>query len=367
MKKAALVITQAEMGGAQKNLLLLVSSLKGKYDFTVYSSGGGKLVDALKVEGIKHVEVPSLVREINPKADYKAYRFLKREFKQEKYDIVHCHSSKAGILGRIAAWTTGVDNIIYTAHGFVFNEPMSAVKKAIYVAAEWFCARISHYLICVSPLDLSCTKRYHINSKKNRVYIPNGIDFTKELTHKSTIRKELNIPEKLFLYGSVANFYETKGHRYLIDAYKKLSLEKDDIGLILVGDGRLRGEMEELSKTLDHVYFTGYREDAESIIQAMDIFVLSSVKEGFPFVLLEAISKKIPIITTKVGAVPEILEHGKDGVIVPVKDEDALKVAMSDAYENREKYIKMATDAYKYCSREYSLKNMVDKTSKIYD
>lgn len=365
MKKLAYVITQAELGGAQKNIILLCKRLKTSYDITVYSAPGGGLIDELSQIGVRHVSVPDMVREISLPNDFKAYSFLVKEFKVNKYDIVHSHSSKAGILARQAAKSAGIKNIIFTAHGFVFNEPMSSLKKKVYTFLEKFEGTNSHWIICVDANDIKIAEKNGIKAKKGIVYVPNGIEFTEQdASYVKVINKSENRP---FVFGLVANFYETKGHRYLIEAFNRLTAQ-DNINakLVLIGDGSTKDEMEILAGNNSNIEFMGYRKNGMELMRDFDCFVMSSVKEGFPFVILEAIKNKLPIISTDVGAVREILEDGELGMIVKPFDAEELVKAMKYVYNNREEAESKASTAFAKCSTKYSIDTMVNLTEKLY-
>ncbi|MBU5590812.1 glycosyltransferase family 4 protein [Clostridium sp. MSJ-4] len=361
MRKLAYVITQSEMGGAQKNILLLCEGLKSYYDITVYSASGGKMIDSLKSIGVKHKVVPHMVREISPAQDYKAYRYLVEEFKKEGFHIVHCHSSKAGVIGREAARSAMVPNIVYTAHGFVFNEPMNNIKKFIYKKAEEREARFSDNIICVDPKDVLIAKELGIVPKRKLTYIPNGIDFN------NTPKKHKISRDEIFRFGLVANFYETKGHRYLIGAFKELLKSYPNCELILIGDGILKDEMTSLAEGEQRIKFLGFKENAEDLMNTFHCFSLSSVKEGFPFVILEAIKQRIPIISTDVGAIKDILKEDKYGLIIEKASISQMKNAMEYVINNYEEAVEKAENAYKYCKEIYSLERMIELTKEIYE
>lgn len=361
MKKLAYVITQSEMGGAQKNILLLCEGLKTYYDITVYSASGGNMIDILREMDIKHKVIPNMVREISPLNDYKAYKYLKKEFLKEKFDIVHCHSSKAGVLAREAAKKARVNNITYTAHGFVFNEPMSKLKQTIYKIAERREARFSDNIICVDPKDIIIAKDLGIIPKKELVYIPNGIDFE---DGNSKMRLQEN---DTFKFGLVANFYETKGHRYLIPAFKEILKNYPKCELILIGEGILKEEMVSLSEGEVKIKFLGYKKNGEELIKDLNCFTLSSVKEGFPFVILEAIKQKVPIISTDVGAIRDILKDDKYGLIIEKASIEEMKKAMEYVINNYKEAINKSNMAYDYCKEVYSLENMINLTKNIYE
>lgn len=360
-----MVITQSQMGGAQKNILLLAQQLRHKYDITVYSAPGGDLINELEKLGVRHISVDSLVREINPSKDIECYKYLVKEFEINNYDIVHCHSSKAGLLGRIAAKKAKVNKIIYTAHGFIFNEPMNYIMKMIYIFVEWLGAKKCDYIICVSSFDVEIAKSKRIIPRKKVVYIPNGISF--EYDNVNIIDEgNSTSPNGFFTFGLVANFYETKGHRYLINAFNEIINKGYKARLVLIGEGMLMDEMKKLAEANPNIDFQGYISNADKIISTFDCFILSSVKEGFPFVLLEAACRKVPIISTDVGDVKEILNHGKGGIIISPANLDELEESMIYAINNRKSLIKMANQEFRYVSENYSLFKMCLMTERIY-
>lgn len=362
MKKIAYVITQAEMGGAQKSIILLCKDLKNQYDITVYSAPEGGMIEELKQLGITHIPVQDMVREIDLVKDYKAYRFLLKEFVDKSFDIVHCHSSKAGIIAREAAERANIKNIVYTAHGFVFNEPMNKYKKALYTFLEKYEAKKSNTVICVDPNDVTIAKHLGMKCKDQITYIPNGIDFADSGSNSSIFKSQK------FTFGLVANFYENKGHRYLIEAFNELMNTGDyNAELVLVGSGELEEEMKQLSNGNSHIKFLGFRKDAQELMKSFDCFVMSSVKEGFPFVILEAIKNKVPIISTDVGAVRQILNNGELGYIVKPFNHNDLLDAMIYVLNNKEEARDKSIKAYEYCSTNYSIENMIEHTKKVYE
>lgn len=264
MSKIAYVVTQSELGGAQRNILLLAKSLSGRHDITVYAAPGGLLLDELRKAGIKAVEVPSMQREISLKDDLETYRFLLEAFRENRYEIIHSHSSKAGLLARMAGKKAGARINVYTAHGFVFNEPMSKLKKKLYIEIEKYGARKGTDLITVSERDQKAAKKLGISSGGETRYIPNGIDFPEKETllaqkekNREKFRQVLGIGNGEVVFGAIANFYETKGHRYLIAAFNRLRMENPELELklVLIGQGSLQKTMEKLAGP--GVIFTG--------------------------------------------------------------------------------------------------------------
>jgi len=374
LKKLAYVVTQSELGGAQKNILLLSKGLSDKFDITVYCGPGGLLPEELRKAKISAIEVPSLKREVSLADDLKTYSFLVREFREKGYYIVHSHSSKAGLLARLAASKAGVPKNIYTAHGFVFNEPMGRISKALYRMIEKYAASISTDLIVVSSRDLETSVSLGIRSGSQTAFIPNGIDFSHPDYREDSaaifgIRQSLGLQDDDYVFGSIANFYETKGHRYLVQAFDMIrnKSNSEKLKLVLVGQGRLKDEITSLSG--DGVIFTGYVENAEKLMEAFDCLILSSVKEGFPFVILEAVRHRLPIVATDVGDIRRVLAEGDSGsyrIIEPGSSEE-LAEAMEWMLQNTKTARIAANRTYDLISERYSLQRMLDETMKVYE
>lgn len=375
MSKIAYVVTQSELGGAQRNILLLAKSLSGRHDITVYAAPGGLLLDELRKAGVKVVEVPSMQREISLKDDLETYRFLLNEFRENRYEVIHSHSSKAGLLARMAGKKAGARINVYTAHGFVFNEPMSKVKKRLYIAIEKYGAKKGTDLITVSERDQKVARKLGIASGGATRYIPNGIDFPEKdiilkdkEKNRERFRQVLGIGKGDIVFGSIANFYETKGHRYLIAAFNRLRKENPQLKLklVLIGQGALQKPMEELAGP--DVIFTGYVQDAELLMDSFDCLVLSSVKEGFPFVILEGVKHMVPLIATDVGDVGKVLRQGdlESYILVNPRDAKALHSAMETFMKNREAMERAAGHSFELLGEAYSLERMVEETERVY-
>jgi glycosyltransferase involved in cell wall biosynthesis len=369
-KKVAQLVTLSEMGGAQKHVLLLSRELKKKgYDVTVFTSAGGKLIENIKESGMEVVLVPDMVREINPAKDMKAMMFLCRAFKEGGYDIVHCHSSKAGILGRIAARLAGVKRIIYTAHGFVFNEPMSVLKMYIYVNIERIGAAFGNKVIAVSRKDCDTAIENRITRRDKLVYVPNAIPEIsgQQLRDVSEVKKELNIEENEFVLGTISNFYETKGHVYLIEAVKKLYDEGYRFKTIFAGQGPKLEAMMELARDYRDIVFLGYREDNYDVMNTFDLFVLPSIKEGMPYVVLEAMSMGKPVLCTKVGALTDMITDGVNGYIVEPQESGLLYEKLKWIMNNMDRLKGVGNAGKAYVNENFSMSKFTESIINIYE
>jgi glycosyltransferase involved in cell wall biosynthesis len=368
--KVAQVVTLSEMGGAQKHVLLLSTELKSRgYDVTIFTSAGGKLIEKARENGISVVLVPDMVREISPVSDIKAVRNLYRLFKEGGFDIVHSHSSKAGILARIAAKLAGTKRIIYTAHGFVFNEPMSSIKRAIYIYIERIGAMLGDKVISVSKKDLDSALENRLVSGEKLVYIPNAIpEISKEsLRDAAEVKKELGIPEGEFVIGTISNFYETKGHIYLIEAVKRLHAEGHSFRTVFAGQGPKMQEMMDISGGDKGIMFLGYREDNYDIMNTLDLFVLPSIKEGMPYVVLEAMSLGKPVLCTKVGALTDMIEDGVNGFIVEPQDSGLIYEKLKWILGNRDSLQPVGAAGEKYVKDNFSMSKFTESVISVYE
>lgn len=368
--KVAQVVTLSEMGGAQKHVLLLSTELKNKgYDVTIFTSAGGKLIEKAKENGIAVVLVPDMVRDINPSKDIKAVKNLYRLFRDGGFDIVHSHSSKAGILARIAAKLAGTRKIIYTAHGFVFNEPMSSIKKNVYIYIERIGAMLGDKVIAVSKKDCDSAIENRLVERDKLTFIPNAIpEISRDsLRAAAEVRKELDISGEEFVIGTISNFYETKGHIYLIEAVKRLYGEGFRFKTVFAGAGPKMDEMIELSKDNSDIKFLGYREDNYDIMNILDLFVLPSIKEGMPYVILEAMSLGKPVLCTKVGALTDMIADGVNGYIVEPQDSSLIYDKLKWILENRGKLDEVGRAGEKYVSDNFSMAKFTESVISIYE
>ena len=336
MKKQTIlfIITQSEWGGAQKYVYDIATRLpKDRYIpfVAMGKSDSYELRNKLTAKKIKTFTAPHLGREIHPLNDIRSIFELTRIIKRLKPNIVHLNSSKVSIVGSIASWLTHVPITIYTVHGWVFNEPNSWWKNAIYRFLETATAFMKTTVICVSENDRRIAMEKHIVKNKKLVTIYNGINEKELEFYEQGVARELlsqktgiAFPSDKILVGTVANLYKTKGIEYLIKAAAHLP----QMLFIVIGEGPERINLEkemEKNKVYERFFLPGAIKNAYQYLKAFDIFTLPSVKEGFPFIILEALAAKIPIIATRVGGMPEVLPEKN---LIVKENADALKKAL---------------------------------------
>jgi len=332
MQKILYIVTQSEWGGAQRYIFDLATNIQKGQEYTAHvaAGGNGQLFTLLEQKNIAVTRLKYLTRPISPMADIRAYFELKRLLAHINPDIVHLNSSKAGFLGSLAGSRVGAKKIIYTAHGFVFNEPLPGFQKRLYKEIELASSKRMHKIIAVSEFDRETGIKAGMKQEK-LVTIHNGIDANIQFLGQETARSFLatKIPNyqtaKTPLVGCVANFYATKGLDVLIKAMAKI-----DATLIIIGNGSLRSKFEKLIKQLNlknKVFMPGGTEtfsEAAPYLKAFDLFVLPSRKEGLPYTLLEAMAARVPVVATAVGGVPEIITDRQNGYLVNPDNADDL-------------------------------------------
>ena len=336
--KVVFLVTQSEMGGAQRYVFEIARLLdKNLFEITVAAGeGDGGLFKKLAGIGIKTVALKKMKRAPWPWQISSAVWEIREILKTEKPGVLFLCSTTAGFLGALA--NLGLrkrTTVIYRIGGWAFRDPRACWKNWLILALEKFTARLKDLIIVNSEIDRQLALKYKIVPEKRLIKIYNGIDADSlNFLSRDEARSMLHLQHfnEGKIVGTVANFYKTKGLEYLIGAFNKLPAQ--NLKLVIIGDGRERSKLENLIKKYelnDRVILTGRIPDAYQYLKAFDVFVLPSLKEGFPWIILEAIAAKIPLVTTNVGALPEILDKN---FLVKPKDIDGLAKKISRMLES---------------------------------
>jgi glycosyltransferase involved in cell wall biosynthesis len=302
-KKILFVITKSNWGGAQRYVYDLATTLpKDQFDVRVAFGISGLLSEKLQEAGITTHKIFSLRRDVSFGADIKTFFELVRLFREQKPDIVHLNSSKAGGVGALAARLAGVENIIFTVHGWPFLENRSIIAKIFIWIASWFTVLLCHKVICISDYDLRIAKRMpFVGDKVVRIY--NGIS----PMSFGTGEKIRNVfPSGAKITGTIGELTKNKNQMVLIEQAKNNS----DMYVAIVGEGEDRPQLEAAIKKYGlagRVKLFGFI-PANEVLRSFDVFALPSLKEGLPYVLLEAKAADLPIVANRVGGVGEILD-----------------------------------------------------------
>lgn len=392
MGKILYLITQSDFGGAQRYVYDLATNLSqnslfqgDKFDIIV--AGGesasdqrdkqghnSELAQKLHEKDIRYIYLSHLKRVISPWHDLLAFWQIVKLIKTEKPNIVHLNSSKISILGSLAAQLIRIKfasnshliRIIYTVHGWVFQEELPWWKRTFYRVLEKWTARFKTHIICLSEFDKQTAVKQRVVPANKISVIYNGIKPI-DFLPRDEARKRLGIPDNTILIGAIANLYKTKGLKYLIQAISQLSGVRCQVSI--VGEGPEHAQLENLiqqNKLTDTVILTGNIPNAAQLLPAFDIYVCSSIKEGLPYTILEAMQSGLPIVSTRVGAIPEVIADGENSLLIETKNsaQIAEKIKYLIAHPNIAK--RLGEEARKDVLEKFGLERMIKKTKEVY-
>lgn len=379
------IITKLELGGAQQNTLFTVAHLtRSIYEPVLISGTEGLLVeDAVKLKDVKVYLIPELVRQIRPLKDVMVLLKLKRILKQLKLDagakipggssaiIVHTHSSKAGILGRWAARLAGIRLIIHSIHGFSFNDFQPSLMKAFYIFLERVTSIITTKFIAVSKSNIGKGISERIFTRDQVILIRSGIDVRKYQQvrlDRVKKRKELGINAGIPLVAMIACFKPQKSPLDFVRIAKIVSNENSEARFLLIGDGVLRSKIEELIEKLeieDKILLLGWRRDIPEIMSCIDILVHTSLWEGLPRVLPQAMASGIPVVATEVDGAPEAIQNGVNGFLLPPRDINGMAEKIIYLIKHPEKTSEMGEKG-KRLVEEFDIWKMVEQQEELY-
>jgi len=377
--KVAHIITKLELGGAQRNTLYTAENLNRDLFSVILISGEGGILDdeARELKNIKLYFVKELIREINPLSDFFALIKLIKILKKEKPDIVHTHSSKAGILARWAAKFTDVPIIIHTFHGFGFNDYQKPLVKNFFILLEKITAKITDKLICVSNENIKTALKNRIGTQDKYILIRSGIKIFNYRDIKIDIRQkklELGLKENSKIITTIGPFKPQKNLLDFIEMAKIVTFSPSHLltfspYFLIIGDGQQRKELETKIKNLrlnDKVYLLGWRKDIPEILAITDVFVMTSLWEGLPRAVVEAMVSGKPVVAYSVDGIKDIIVDGKNGFLAEPKDIKTLseKVVKILSDENLAK--KIGENARSTIDETFDIDFMVKQQEKLY-
>lgn len=373
--KIAHIITQLELGGAQENTLYTITHLDPQaYDCYLLSGPGGILDDSASQRlGKKVYFIPSLIRSINPWKDAMALLAIYRICRQEKFDLVHTHSSKAGILGRWAAKMAGIKKIIHTYHGFGFNDFQKPWTKFLFIWIERLTAYISDVLVVVSSENTKKALAAKIGRPSQYVVIHSGIkieNYQGSNIDRARAKEKIGLPAAAPVIGMVACFKQQKAPLDFVHIANAVKTEIPQAQFVMIGDGELRPAIEDLVKRLslnDTVRLLGWRDDIPVMFKLMDVCVLTSLWEGLPRVILEAFVSGVPVIATPADGTREVVKHGLTGYLAGFHDVQAFAAQIIDCLKNPEKNKQVIANAGKLVSGSFNIDIMVQDIAKLYE
>jgi glycosyltransferase involved in cell wall biosynthesis/ribosomal protein S18 acetylase RimI-like enzyme len=307
------------------------------YDVTAISAPGPWSAD-LASEGIRHLPWRSVTRAWDPAADARAFAELLGLFRRERFDIVHTHNPKPGLLGRLAARAVGVPCVVNTVHGLYATPEDAARRRLPVLGLERLGAAASDLELYQSGEDLAWARRIGVVPPSRSLLLGNGIDLARFDAERdadgrrAAMRRELGIPEEAVVVATVGRLVVEKGYRELFAAAGEVRRTRPDVRFVVVGDiDRDKADAigdDEIEHARGDVIFAGWREDVSEVLAAADVFVLPSWREGMPRSAIEAAAMGRPLVLTDVRGCREVARDGVDGRLVPVRDPERLAAAI---------------------------------------
>lgn len=375
MKKILFVITKSNWGGAQRYVFDLASGLSPESFDVAVAMGGtgeastppGKLHEKLLGAGVRTLFIPSFTRDISFVKEFRAFFELVRMFRSEKPHVVHLNSSKAGALGALAARLSGVPRVIFTSHGLAWDEDRNIIAKTLVYLTTRITFLLCHVVITISQDNYERAQKGFFTKKKIQL-VHNGLAPITFLSMQDA-RGVLGAPAEGVVIGTIAELTWNKGLHTLVRAVGTLKEKGLLFSVYIIGEGEERGFLETLiaeEKLTEHVHFTGFVSDAFTLMKAFDIFTLPSIKEGLPYVLLEAGQAGRASVATRISGSADIIEETVSGFLVPPKDEHALAEALSKLIQDAVLREQLGSHLESRVRGEFSLQHMVEKTLALY-
>jgi glycosyltransferase involved in cell wall biosynthesis len=378
--KAVHIITRMILGGAQENTLYTVEGLGRLGWDTLLVTGPaigpeGELIERARRNGVRVEIVEEMRRAINPLRDWASYRALKRILRRENAEVVHTHSSKAGILGRLAARSVGAKAIVHTIHGLPFHPYQNAAVNRLYVTLERWTAGMSDSIItvCDAMADKAAAAGVAERAKFTTIYSGMETDtFLSAREHRAAVRERLGIAPGAPVVGKVARLFHLKGHEYLIKAIPAVLERFPETRFLLIGDGVLQDALRDEAGRLgvaDALVFAGLVDPAEvpAMVGAMDVLAHCSLREGLARVLPQAFLAGVPVISYDIDGAKEVVIPGETGWLLPPMEVDGLSAAICEALGDIESAKAMAEKGRKLCRELFSVERMVNEIAAVYE
>ncbi len=383
------IITRLILGGAQENTLITCKLLAERgHEVTLITGPAigpeGALFEQTKSAGYETIVVDSLRREINPIIDIPAYFEIKKLLKQLKPDIVHTHSAKAGILGRLAAWSLKgkldagdhrLPFVLHTIHGLAFHDYQNALLNKFYIAVEKFTASRTDAFLTVADVMTEKAQAAGIGVDKPYTTAYSAIEETAFLSPPSAseitdFRRKYHIPNEAVVIVKVARLFDLKGHEYVIESARRLAAKHDNCIWLFVGDGSLTEQLKsqiQFAGLTNKFKFTGLLppEQIPLAVHASDILVHCSLREGLARVLPQAMLCGKPVVSFDIDGAKEVV-NDNTGFLVPAEDIDGLTDACEKLIADGDLRSKLGENGRNAVTEQFAPDTMVDTIEKVY-
>jgi glycosyltransferase involved in cell wall biosynthesis len=376
--RIARVIGRLNVGGPAQHAILLTAGLnRTRFQSTLITGIAGRregdLLSAARARGVEPVVIPELGRALHPMRDVVSLGKLVRLFRRLRPDIVHTHTAKAGTLGRLAARLAGVPRSVHTFHGHVLEGYFSPAATSFFLRIERALARGTDRIITVSPRLRLALLAMQIGRPEQVEVVPLGLDLDRFLrmpTGQGDLRPSLRVPAGAPLLGIVGRLVPIKDHPTLLQALTLLPDGDQAPHLLVVGDGERREELQQLAHRLglgSRVHFLGWRDDLETILSGLDVVICTSKNEGTPVALIEAMAAGVPVLSTDVGGVGDLVTHGETGWLVPPADPSALARGIERLLRDPALRRRLAAGARPVVLERHDVKGLIHRMETLYE
>jgi glycosyltransferase involved in cell wall biosynthesis len=365
------VITRLELGGAQHNTLYTVEHLdRGQFQAGLAWGPGDRLDDvAARIDGVERFEVAELVRPVRPLNDLKALARLRAVIREFAPQLVHTHSSKAGIVGRAAARLERVPAVVHSIHGFGFTPLQAAPVRALFVLAERIAARWTDHFVAVSDANRQLGLDLGLFDAQSVSVIRSGIALDRFAgADGGQVRRQLDLPEDARIVCQVGNFKPQKAPLDFVRVAAAVLRELPQTWFVMPGEGPLRAAAESLAVELgvaERIVFCGWWDDVPGLLAASQVSVLTSRHEGLPRAVVESLAAGVPVVATAVDGVVEVVRHGVNGFLAAAGDVPSLARGVCQLLGSSELRQEMAAAARGGLD-EYDIDLMVRQQEELY-
>ncbi len=377
--KILFVVTKGNWGGVQRYVYDLATNLPEKsFEVTVVVGEGAILPLRLTEAGVRNISLPSLGRDVKLRDDLKTFFTLRRLFRDEKPNIIHLNSSKVGAMGALAGRIYNLTaksyklkaTIIFTAHGWAFNENRSKISKIIIAFLHWLTVILAHQTIVVAETTRRQMRRFPF-TKRRMTVINNGLSdlifFDRRSARRELLGEIGKSSDQSFWLGTISELHPNKGLQYLIQAVKILN---KSLTVVIIGEGEERGALEKYIKHLGlerQIHLVGQKDNASKYLKAFDLFTLTSITEAFPYVILEAGVAGLPVVASGVGGIPEIITSMQSGILVKPRHPNEIAKAVEFLLTYPDKARQFGQELEQRVKKNFSTAKMVKETISVYN
>lgn len=360
------VITRSDWGGAPRIVEILATETDA--EVAVACGPGGRLINELRANDIPVFEQPHLKSEPNLVNDSRAFIDLLDLLRDESFDLIHCHSTKAGLLGRLAAAVTATPSV-FTVHGWGFYNPEYGWLAPAIAQGERLLARITNTLVCVSQNDLEEGRKHNITPQVDTEVIHNGVRPISFSDNRTCLADVCDLNPDVPTIGAIARLAPQKNPIAILKTAEELRNRGWNVQTALIGSGPLMDDCKRYVDEYDlrNVHLLGFQEDALDMLSDFDVFLLPSRFEGFPLTVLESLHTGVPLVAYDVGGVAEAINHGNTGFVVPAGDHGSFVGHVERLLTNDAQQSAMSDRARTVAQTDFSAGRMVADYEYIYE